>query len=392
MIEINTPYVLSAFQVQLYSSNSVSSSMITPYTSNALLSQSGVTYRIVYTSQVGNLVTTSVFVSKGTSPYYNTYYCNTFVLTNTGAVGKMSATINETTGTLNVTKTQNNISADGAIHAIYLQMSNDNKIQYFIGSSLTGTATWTDISDTSWPITITNTNSHLCACTILNVVTTELLTISNTYGGLAGYFIAGSPYIIFGGFGNTINIDGITNYPGLIQNGTSTAGGIGFENVIVQNFITSVSGGSTLASSAGWLCQAYFGRNVLGNSIKACMNTGAINGIGAGGIAGQYVGSYGGSVSITSCTNTGDITSDATGAGGIVGTNLGYTNGLVSLSTCFSSGTIYGQYAGGITGARFAWNTKQLCSITNSYSTGDISGNNTGGIVGADVGYNNLAT
>jgi hypothetical protein len=337
-----------------------------------------------------------------------------------------------------------NISADGASNAIYLQMIGAD-MQYSIGSV---PGSWTTIASSDWPVTITNSNITPGPTNVLRVVATEDLIISSSTGGVNGYFIAGTSYITFDGSGNTININTITNYLGLIQNGTSAAAGFG--NVIVKDFITAMSG-STLNIDAGWLCQKYFGRGASGNEIINCTNNGVISGQYAGGIAGSYVGYNGGSVTFTSCTNTGLISGQ--GAGGIAGLSAGFTNGsatftnctnsgeisgssaggiagaeagisgsatftgctnsgLISglgaggiagsfagvnggsatLTNCFSTGLISGQFAGGIAGAFFAYNSNELCSISYCYSTGAISGSNAGGIVGANIGYTSNAS
>jgi hypothetical protein len=51
-----------------------------------------------------------------------------------------------------------------------------------------------------------------------------------------------------------------------------------------------------------------------------------------------------------------------------------------------------GQYAGGIAGDWFGYDTSRNCVIRGCYSTGDIGGNNAGGIVGAEVGYTSNAS
>ena len=394
------------------------------------------------------------------------------------------------------------ISGNGATQYVSLRM-NAGLVQYS-----TDQTNWFNIAATAnWPVTITNTNPGTSS--ILRVVVTENLIVSNTYGGTSGYFIAGSTYITFDGSGNTITTNNITSYPGFIQNGTNAANG--FANVIVKNFTTAMTS-STLASNAGWLCHEFFGKGVSGNEITNCTNTCAINGSGGGGISGRFVGGYSGlatftgctntglisqanaggiagnsagvegsvsfancanignisgnsaggiagqgagegngvpgsvsfttctnsgnisgqdaggiagpyagqlgsatftgstntgqisglyaggiagsragnagSATFTGCTNTGDITNTAIAAGGIVGVTAAAFSGSATLTKCFSTGLINGQYAGGIAGAAFAFNTSINCVISQCYSTGAISGSNAGGIVGADVGLN----
>jgi hypothetical protein len=276
--------------------------------------------------------------------------------------------------------------------------------------TLTTPGSYTPISSGEWPLTITNSNPG--AGSILRVVATNNLTFTSSYGNTSGYLITGSTYITFDGSGNTITLNGITGYPGFIQNGTNVA--FGKANIVVQNFTTAVLNSSTLVASAGWLCQQYFGRSSLANSITGCTNNGVISASNCGGIVGINAGDAG-VLTITNCTNSGVISASSAGgmlgfggganggsvtftnctnsglisgiqAGGIVGRSAGFSNGTCTITNCFSTGNITGQYSGGIAGSSFAINTNKLCSISNCYSTGNISGEIAGGIVGANVG------
>ena len=149
------------------------------------------------------------------------------------------------------------ISGNGATEAIYLQM-NVSVIQYSVGT-LTTPGVFTDISGTDFPVTTTNSNPG--ASTILKVIATQSLTISTS----TSYFIVGSTYITFDGSGNTITMSNLSNYPGLIQNGTNVA--VGKANIIVQNFNIVGSGSTETNLSGGWLCQSYFGKASLANYI-----------------------------------------------------------------------------------------------------------------------------
>jgi hypothetical protein len=101
MITTSTPYVLSAYNASLYSPSSAGTGAKT-YTTSPGLFQSGYNYQILYSSQVSNVLTTYVFVSKGTGPYYNTYNVNTFTLTAINlAPGSISGSINASSGVLN---------------------------------------------------------------------------------------------------------------------------------------------------------------------------------------------------------------------------------------------------------------------------------------------------
>ena len=100
-IATNTPYVLSVYNASLYSPSSAGTGAKT-YTTSPGLFQSGYNYQIIYSNQVSNVLTTYVFVSKGTGPYYNSYNVNTFTLTAINlAPGSISAGITAATGVLN---------------------------------------------------------------------------------------------------------------------------------------------------------------------------------------------------------------------------------------------------------------------------------------------------
>jgi len=264
----------------------------------------------------------------------------------------------------------------------------------------------------NWPVTFVNSNpveGNILTVSIYNI------TISN----VSQYFITGSNYITYDAHIIPVTIiSNVPNYPGLIQNGTSSANG--FSNVIVKNINNAISGSSTLANFGGWICQTTFGSGASNILIDNCSNSGNINGSLAGGICGSNIGSNSGNILITNCSNSGIISGYATGgicgssagfnngtvtitncsnsgvisgnyAGGICANDAGSNNGTVSITNCKNSGIISGIFAGGITGDWFCLNTNKLCSIINCYNTCLISGSNAGGITGADVGYNDNA-
>jgi len=200
------------------------------------------------------------------------------------------------------------------------------------------------------------------------------ITIDTTIGGTSSYFICGSNGIQFGsrilkpdGTRPIITIHGITDYPGLIQNGNS--GGNGAADIYAMNMEIRASGGATLASGAGWIGQAYFGKGTAGsnNIILNCHSTGD-TGVGCGGIIGQYAGP----VKCVSCSSSG-IIGDA--GGGIIGANSPSTAGALSCESCWSTGVI-GTYGGGIAGQ-----STGAASFANCYSTGNMNPN-AGGISG----------
>jgi hypothetical protein len=378
MVNPGYPYVLSAYNAALYSPSSASGTNTYSSAQSVFGSTSGYTYIIININQVANVATIKVFAYKGnlfSRPYAYNY--NTFTFTDTNGItsrGKMSSTINQTTGSLSITKSANNISATGGTQSIYLQMSGDS-MQYSVGST---PGAWTTI--TTWPMTITNLNPG--SSSVLRVVATQALTISSSTGGATnGYFIAGSEYITFDGSGNTITINTIRFYNGFIENGRgSTGGSNGFANIVVQNFITNTSGDSTLSIQSGWLCREYFGRNVSANSITGCTNNGAIAS-NAGGIAGNFAATYGGSLTITNCTNNGAMTGN--GGNGITGNISGGLGGSITITNCTNNGAMSGV---GNCGGIVATNTATfggLATIINCTNTGSIIGGvGSAGIVG----------
>lgn len=200
------------------------------------------------------------------------------------------------------------------------------------------------------------------------------ITFDGTVGGINGYFICGSNGIQFGsrilkqdGTRPVITISGITDYPGLIQNGNG--GGDGATAIYVMNLEIRAAGGATLVAGGGWFGQAYFGKGTPGsnNIILNCHSTGA-TGSGCGGIIGQYAGP----VKCVSCSSSGVI---GTYGGGIIGANSPSTAGSLACESCWSTGVI-GAYGGGITGQ-----STGPANIANCYSTGNMN-QNAGGISG----------
>jgi len=295
---------------------------------------------------------------------------------------------------------------------IYIQqITSSNPVQYQIDTIF---GPWTDI--TSWPVTIANG---------INVPTSNItvsFTTNITLSNISNYFICGTGHITFDGSTNIVNISGITNYLGLIQNGTNSTNG--FSNITVQN-CAIVSSGSTIAQNAGWVCQSYFASNAINNIIDTCSSNGNMDGIGSGGICGSYAGNNSGpntgalqltimncrssgningaivggicgsftgassnpptndgnQVAITNCSSTGQINGNA--SGGICGTQPSQT----TIMNCSSYGQITGQDAGGICGSYAS--TQGLTTILNCSSFGDINGSNAGGICGSNSGTAN---
>ena len=212
-----------------------------------------------------------------------------------------------------------------------------------------------------------------------------------------------------------ITIDGVVNYPGLINNGSNSSNGYNYVDIF--NLEVRAINGSTLSSDGGWIGQAYFGKQAFRNYIVNCLSDGLIidggggilggycavgsgesdsssmyiigctssgdTGRYSGCIIGFYAGSNGGHLECRSCWSSGIIGDDA---GGIVGYSAGSTEGLggyVIALNCYSTGIISGTNAGGIYGS-FAVAPIEV-RAENCYSRGMISGTNAGGIFGSDA-------
>jgi len=258
------------------------------------------------------------------------------------------------------------ISGNGNTGSYVLIRDNSGTIQY----SLNNAAQWTSLASSDFPLTITN--SAVTKTNHFTVYFVSDLTFTSTTGGNSGidcYFNIGSTYVKIDGQNYTVNINGITNYNGLVKNGFSPS----YQNLIVKNI--NVNGSylntSLAASSGGYIGHQYF---IYGQIIN-CSSSGDIAG-NCGGIIGNQCG-YSGNVSIIDCRSSGNI---STSGGGIVGSSCGSGSGTVTITNCYSTGTI-SIFAGGICGSSLSG----TITITGCYSIGSI-GNNGGGIVGNSAG------
>ncbi len=237
--------------------------------------------------------------------------------------------------------TPNNISYPGntTVYIRYvegdIQFSTDQDIWYY----------------TNFPCLVTNTDTN---AGILQIIFINDITINNSNY----YYICQSDNIQFGstslndsGLRNEITIDNVTDYPGLIQNGTSTTKG--FNYIYVFNIKMNATN-SNLFQYGGWVGQQYFGSGIE-NSETFTTNNYFVN-----------------------CHTTGEIASDC---GGIVGGDCGHY-GFVTLRHCSSTGLI-GQYSGGIVGPNSGYYALVTCE--ECWSEGILS-NEGGGIFGKNGG------
>jgi hypothetical protein len=250
---------------------------------------------------------------------------------------------------------------------IFIKQDNNNLFYYSNDN-----VKWNNIID--FPITITN------SC--MTEFTTPITITSNKQ-----YFICGCDGIQYGSMCSPtiININNVSGYPGLIQNGFYA--NHGYSNISIIN-ITILSDintdlywvdidGEEYDEGGGYICQQWFGNNGDNNYVINCHSNGKIA-KGCGGI----LGANSSNTTLINCSSNGDIGYNGNGngvlgAGGIVGARCSF----ITINGCWSTGNIVGNHSGGIAGSSF----KNGCKITNSYSKGSIIGNGSGGIVGYDV-------
>ena len=248
------------------------------------------------------------------------------------------------------------------------QVSTNSLIEYSTDNSI-----WSAII---FPVTIKNTNPS--SSSILTVrFETDLFISSNKY------FAVRSDYITIDGNNKKVTFNNVSNYKGLIENGTPVS--YGYNNINVKNIYTKDAGSSTLVNGGGWICQSNFGKHSLNNKIENCSNECPVNNDNCGGICGGMAGVNMGSVSLTNCYNTGIVS--GVSAGGICGQQAGINNGNVSLNNCYNTGIVSGGSAGGICGNTAGVNSGSV-SLTNCYNTGSISGSDAGGLCGTLAGLN----
>ena len=271
--------------------------------------------------------------------------------------------------------------AVGAAPGLYHEGGNTIYVrQTAVGQVLEFSNDQTSWSEVYWPSYIQNTN------TSLGVLTVEFVTnisIDTTIGGDNGYFIVNSENIQVGsrvlqpdGTRPVITINGITNYAGLIRNGTGNGGGTnGYSNIYIMNLDIRAMGGAHLVNGGGWFGQGHFGNNTTASSniFINCHSNGPISN-NSGGIAGHYCGP----VKCVGCSSVGAIDQHA---GGIIGSHSPASAGALRCESCWTTGAI-GHFAGGITGE-----SSGTSVVINCYSTGAIT-ENSGGISGHLTGGN----
>jgi hypothetical protein len=227
------------------------------------------------------------------------------------------------------------------------------------------------IASYSWPVTVSGG--------VYLSFDSNLIFLANN-----NYFIIGGANSTIDGLGYSIDVSGVSDYPGLIRNGTNSTNGK--SNIVVKNIGVKSSHGSNLIVNGGWIGQTYYSNNVSGNIVQNCYYSGRVSN-NSGGIVGSYSASgTNGNLLIKSCYGLPSSDIDDS-AGGIVGSFAANSNGTLTVSNCYTTSTMAGDKAGGIIGSNSA-NSGGTVNVYNSYTTGFIFSAFGGGIVGAYVANN----
>jgi hypothetical protein len=266
------------------------------------------------------------------------------------------------------------IYADGQTDIIYIKYFSGDGIKYKINNG--------SYDYVSFPILIHNTNTSFT----LQVLFENDIFVFDSYT----YFICDSDNIQFGssslnpsGSRPVITVDGVVDYPGLVQNGNMFVNG--FNNIYVYNLEIRSVNSSTLTVQSGWIGHSYFGMGASDNYIVNCASDGDISS-NSGGILGAYAGKGATSVYVKGCSSTGIISANG---GGILGEHAGYNNGMLVCEGCWSSGNI-DQNAGGIYGSS-AGDSGGNVQALHCYSQGSQISTNAGGIYGNLAGTSGSA-
>jgi hypothetical protein len=238
------------------------------------------------------------------------------------------------------------------------------------------------VDQTTWyttyfPLYVANSDTSLG---LLNIVFITDVTLDQQYQYIVCYSThiqIGSTSLNEDGTRPKIIIDGVTDYPGLIQNGNAYSDG--YDNTFIYNIEINTINGTTLTEYGGWIGQQYFGKNTENNFIINCSSNSNIT-TNSGGIVGAETGP----IKLIGCSSSGIININA---GGIVGINSP-SSGIITCESCWTTGAIYTD-AGGIFGRSAATNGQAIA--VKCYSTGFIQTTG-GGIFGRLAGAGGQAT
>jgi hypothetical protein len=154
---------------------------------------------------------------------------------------------------------------------------------------------------------------------------------------------------------------------------------------LVEN--VHIEGGTIKGAAAGSIAAMVSAPSSGTVIIRNCTNSATIIGTGgSGGIVGDLsIG--GGSLTIASCFNMGNVTTTAGGAGGIIGGHSGIGSGTLLINDCYNNAVITStnasSFAAGIAGYLYQASAPGTTTIQNCHSEGSVAGSTTaGGIVG----------
>ena len=261
----------------------------------------------------------------------------------------------------------NTVINNSNVDVLIKESDENSAIQYS-----TDNQTWRDIT---WPLYIQNSSFETSTLNV-KIQSNLFLTDNNNI-----FKINGNNITIDGNNYN-ITVSNVTDFAGLIQNGTGST--TGYDNITIQNIKIGEAGSTTTVAGMGWICQSYFGhgtsnKSTISNIIQNCTSSGTIRDK-SGGIIGENAGIYSTSFSVLNCSASGDMWDVQWGinAGGIIGQNAGSSATSFTVQNCSYSGGINGDGAGGIVGG-----DANVVSIINCSSSGTVKG---GGIVGRFAG------
>ena len=231
------------------------------------------------------------------------------------------------------------------------QNNSDNVIKYSIDDG----SSWTDID--SWPVKLTNTDS--ANSTLKLQFESDL-----SFKSVNQYFIIGNHDITIDGSNNSVFINSVDNYLGLVNNGTSSI--IGYSNINIKKL--SMYGVYTIAEYGGPIGQRYFGNGATNNTVENCYSAATVSQYGGGFIGANSF------VSATNCILAGNMTGDYTSefSGGIFGA---YSSGTATDCQCYNA---IGNLAGGIFGA-YSSGTATGCEILGDICVYSNTSDNAGG-------------
>ena len=179
---------------------------------------------------------------------------------------------------------------------------------------------------------------------------------------------------------NYAKVSHVDSYVNLTS--TKTAGGIIGVNYLYSTVENCVNYGTVKGAGAGGISGSNFGTNAY---IKNCGNEGEVISSGhAGGITGQLY------ADITSCYNTGSISSTSASRIGVAGIAAYGAKAGVKIAECWNSGDLSfsGSHVesgvGSILGLNYASTSARKIIITNCFNTGKLTAGS--GLMGAAIG------